>query len=60
MPMTTRNKTKPMLLSFDGGAGKNDELISFLEHKLEEVERNLQRTKKEYEMLSSDYLEIRA
>jgi len=59
--MSVRNRNKPLLMSFDGQSGaRNDELVSFLEHKLEEVERTLNRTRKEYDMLQSDYLDVRA
>ena len=34
----------------------NEDLINFLEHKLEEIEKKLQRTQNEYELLKSDYL----
>ena len=32
----------------------NEDLINFLEHKLEEIEKKLQRTQSEYELLQSD------
>jgi len=36
----------------------NEDLINFLEHKLEEIEKKLQRTQSEYELLQSDYVEL--
>jgi chromosome segregation ATPase len=36
----------------------NEDLINFLEHKLEEIEKKLQRTQSEYELLQGDYLEL--
>ncbi len=36
----------------------NDDLISFLEHKLEEIEKKLHRTQSEYELLQQDYVEL--
>lgn len=36
----------------------NDDLINFLEHKLEEIEKKLSKTQQEYELLQSDYLEL--
>ena len=36
----------------------NEDLINFLEHKLEEIEKKLQRTQGEYELLQSDYVEL--
>lgn len=36
----------------------NEDLINFLEHKLEEIEKKLQRTQSEYELLQSDYIEL--
>ena len=58
-PLSCRNRGAKVFQSFDGPAAGNDELISFLEHKLEEVERALNRTRKEYDLLQVDYLEIR-
>ena len=34
---------------------QNEELINFLEHKLEEFENKLQRTQSEYELLQNEY-----
>ena len=36
----------------------NEDLINFLEHKLEEIEKKLQRTQSEYELLQGDYVEL--
>ena len=36
----------------------NEDLINFLEHKLEEIEKKLQRTCNEYELLQNDYIEL--
>ena len=36
---------------------QSDDLINFLEHKLEEIEKKLTRTQMEYETLQQDYLE---
>lgn len=42
----------------DTATKANDDFISFLEHKLEEIEKRLQRTQHEYEILQSDYMEL--
>jgi chromosome segregation ATPase len=36
----------------------NEDLINFLEHKLEEIEKKLQRTQSEYELLQTDYVDL--
>ncbi len=36
----------------------NEDLISFLEHKLDEIEKKLHRTQSEYELLQQDYVEL--
>ena len=36
----------------------NEDLINFLEHKLEEIEKKLQRTQGEQELLQTDYMEL--
>lgn len=36
----------------------NEDLINFLEHKLEEIEKKLSTTQNEYEVLQGDYLEL--
>ena len=36
----------------------NEDLINFLEHKLEEIEKKLSRTQNEYESLQHDYVEL--
>lgn len=36
----------------------NDDFISFLEHKLDEIERKLQKTQTEYDNLQGDYVEL--
>ncbi len=36
----------------------NEDLINFLEHKLEEIERKLQKTQSEYELLQGDYVDL--
>lgn len=37
---------------------QNDDLINYLEQKLEEIEKKLANTQNEYESLQSDYLEL--
>jgi len=37
---------------------QNEDLINFLEHKLEEIEKKLQKTQIEYESLQQDYVEL--
>jgi len=37
---------------------QNEELINFLEHKLEEFENKLQRTQSEYEVLQNEYSQL--
>lgn len=50
---------KSLLSSQELTVGKqNDDLINFLEHKLEEIEKQLSRTQSEYENLQQDYLEV--
>lgn len=39
-------------------AKQNDDLINFLEHKLEEIEKKLQKTQIEYENLQHDYMDV--
>jgi DNA repair exonuclease SbcCD ATPase subunit len=36
----------------------NEDLINFLEHKLEEIEKKLSTTQSEYEMLQNEYMEL--
>lgn len=36
----------------------NEDLINFLEHKLEEIEKKLHRTQGEYEHLQSEYMDL--
>ena len=36
---------------------KNDDLMNFLEHKLEDVENKLKRQEQEYQLLQQDYQE---
>ena len=36
----------------------NEDLINFLEHKLEEIEKKLIKTQQEYELLQSDYIDL--
>lgn len=36
----------------------NEDLINFLEHKLEEIEKKLSTTQNEYELLQNDYMEM--
>jgi hypothetical protein len=36
----------------------NEDLINFLEHKLEEIEKKLSSTQNEYEVLQNDYMEL--
>jgi len=36
----------------------NEDLINFLEHKLEEIEKKLSSTQNEYEILQNDYMEL--
>lgn len=36
----------------------NEDLINFLEHKLEEIEKKLANTQSEYEVLQNDYMEL--
>ena len=36
----------------------NEDLINFLEHKLEEIEKKLASTQNEYEVLQNDYMEL--
>ncbi len=40
----------------DGKA--NEDLINFLEHKLEEIEKKLSTTQNEYEILQNDYMDL--
>ena len=43
----------------DGDDSKaNEDLINFLEHKLEEIEKKLSTTQNEYELLQNDYMEM--
>ena len=37
---------------------QSEDLINFLEHKLEEIEKKLQKTQIEYEALQQDYVEL--
>ena len=39
-------------------AKANEDLINFLEHKLEEIEKKLTSTQNEYEILQNDYVEL--
>lgn len=53
-------------ISVSGGSPKkkmddskgNEDLINFLEHKLEEIEKKLANTQNEYEVLQNDYMEL--
>jgi molecular chaperone GrpE (heat shock protein) len=40
------------------GNKANDDLINFLEHKLQEIENKLSRTQIEYDQLQQDYLQL--
>lgn len=42
----------------DHGNKANEDLINFLEHKLEEIEKKLQRTSNDYEILQNDYTDL--
>ncbi len=44
--------------SFQDDSKQNEELINFLEHKLEEIEKKLTSTQNEYEILQHDYMEL--
>ena len=37
---------------------QNEDLVNFLEHKLDEIEKKLTRTQSEYELLQGDYVEL--
>ena len=65
---------KPAVMGMSGGHSRrnksymgesqqnkaNEDLINFLEHKLEEIEKKLQRTQGEYELLQTDYVDLQA
>lgn len=36
----------------------NEDLINFLEHKLEEIEKKLANSQSDYEVLQNDYMEL--
>lgn len=44
--------------SASGDRRTNDDLINFLEHKLEEFENKLRKTQADYDLLQTDYLEL--
>lgn len=46
------------LAGADLAAKANEDFVSFLEHKLEEIEKKLQKTQHEYEQLQADYIEL--
>jgi hypothetical protein len=48
-------KRKDPLLDDSKG---NDDLINYLEQKLEEIEKKLSNTQNEYESLQTDYIEL--
>ena len=57
-PNSTRNKMKGYG-TVDASQNKaNEDLINFLEHKLEEIEKKLHKTQQEYELLQSDYIDL--
>ena len=50
--------SKSLMNSQEFNSGKqSDDLINFLEHKLEEIEKKLNKTQIEYEALQQDYLD---
>ena len=50
---------KSLYGTVDPGQNKaNEDLINFLEHKLEEIEKKLIKTQQEYELLQSDYIDL--
>ena len=50
--MATGRNVKKAYSTVDPSANKaNEDLVNFLEHKLEEIEKKLQRTVNEYELL---------
>ena len=56
---TTHGPSKSLMNSQElSNVKQNDDLINFLEHKLEEIEKKLARTQIEYEQLQQDYLEL--
>lgn len=40
------------------GAKTNEDLVNFLEHKLEEIERKLMHTQHDYDTLQREYMEL--
>lgn len=69
MPSTTKNKNNKIIQSFDFQLNKqppnatatskmNDDLINFLEHKLEDIEKKLQKSLEDYNILQNDYIDI--
>jgi len=52
--LASPTKRDPLL---DDSKG-NDDLINFLEQKLEEIEKKLANTQNEYESLQNDYMEL--
>lgn len=56
---TGHGHSKSFMGASDLTANKqNEDLINFLEHKLEEIEKKLQKTQIEYESLQQDYVEL--
>jgi len=54
-----RNRNSKVYQSVDLTKSKqNDDLINFLEHKLEEIEKKLQNTQSEYELLQNEYVDL--
>ena len=51
------NSPKKQNLTIDDSKA-NEDLINFLEHKLEEIEKKLSSTQSEYEQLQNEYMEM--
>ena len=51
-----RNNAKQKFATQDNK--QNEDLVNFLEHKLDEIEKKLVRTQSEYELLQGDYVEL--
>ena len=52
----TRNRKQ--FQTGEASSRQNDDLVHFLEHKLEEIEKKLSKTQHEYELLQADYLDL--
>lgn len=72
--METEKTNAPAVMGMSGGQSRrtghknsidaeqnkaNEDLINFLEHKLEEIEKKLTRSQNDYEILSTDYADLK-